>query len=156
MALVRRPTNRSGQGRPLARYGGLSDIVSQMDDLVNAFATGLGDMARVGVDYPIDLYETSDKLVLEMAVPGVKGDQLEISLAGRQLSIEGDLGRPGGSEERRYWLQGIPRGQFSRTVSLPTAVEPDRIKAEVHDGLLTLTLPKVAEARARKISIHAG
>jgi HSP20 family protein len=56
-------------------------------------------------------------------------------------------------EDRRYWLQNIPHGQFSRTITLPVTVEVDNIEARVHDGLLVLTMPKVAEARARRIAI---
>ena len=155
MALVRRPSTQANQGGNLARYSGFPSVFDEMDQVFNSLASRFGTLANLPNDYPIDLYETSEQLVLEMAIPGVESDQLEISLEGRQLSIEGTLDAPE-AEGRRYWVQGIPRGQFSRTVSLPTAVEADAIEAKVHDGLLTLTLPKVAEARARKIAIEAN
>ncbi len=109
--------------------------------------------------YPIDLYETSDAVVLEMAVPGLRPDQLDISLEGRQLTIHGVL--PDGEEEqgeaqRSYWIRGIPRGEFQRTVTIPAGVDADQIHATVDQGLLSLTMPKAAEAKARKIDIHQG
>lgn len=154
MALVRRPATRATQGGNLTRYSGFPTVFDEMDQMLQRLMPSMGDFGGLTSDYPIDLYETSEALVLEMAIPGVKSDQLDISLEGRQLTIQGNFTLPEG-EERRYWVQNIARGQFSRTITLPTAVEPDTIKAQVHDGLLTLTLPKVAEARARKITIEA-
>lgn len=153
-ALACRPSSQADQGGNLARYSGFPSLVDELDQVFDSVMPRFGGLAGVGAAYPIDLYETSEELVLEMAVPGVERDQLDISLEGRQLSVQGRLDPPEG-EERRYWLQGIPRGPFSRTVALPTAVEPDGIQAEVRDGLLTLRLPKIAEARARKIAIEA-
>jgi HSP20 family protein len=107
------------------------------------------------MSYPVDLYETEESIVLEMAVPGVRVEDLDISIEGRQLSTQGTLPEREG-EGRRYWLQNIPHGQFSRTITLPVTVEVDNIEARVHDGLLVLTMPKVAEARARRIAISNG
>ncbi len=106
--------------------------------------------------HPVDLYETDEHIVLEMAVPGIRVDDLDISIEGRQLTIHGTLPHFEEEEKRRYWLQNIPRGEFTRTVTLPVAVEVDTIQANVHDGLLVLTMPKVAQARARKIQIGSG
>jgi len=104
--------------------------------------------------YPADLYETGEAVVLEMAVPGLTSENLDISLEGRHLTVRGNY--PETSGERRYWFKGIPRGEFTRAVTLPTAVETDKVQASIHDGFLTLTMPKVAEAQARKIAITNG
>jgi HSP20 family protein len=106
--------------------------------------------------YPADLFETGDNVVLEMAVPGVQVQDLDVSIEGRQLTISGTFPNFSEKEERRYWLQTIPRGQFSRTVSLPAGVDLDNVDARVHEGLLTLTMPKAASAKARKIEITNG
>ncbi len=109
-------------------------------------------------NFPIDLYETSDEVVLVMAVPGMRPDQLDVSLEGRQLTIRGTL--PGersegeAEDERNYWVRGIPRGEFQRIVTVPAGVDADRIQATVDQGLLTLTLPKASEAKARKIDVQ--
>jgi HSP20 family protein len=88
-----------------------------------------------------------------MAVPGVRVEDLDISIEGRQLSVPGMLPEREG-QGRRYWLQDIPQGQFCRTITLPATVDVDNFEARVHDGLLVLTKPKVAQARARKIAIN--
>lgn len=148
-----RPSVRYSLGTP-AGFGNLFQEVEQL--LQQPF--GAFDAARMGAaqPYPVDLYETAEHVVLEMAVPGVRPDQLDVSLEGRQLTIHGTVAEVPEDDQRRYWLQGIPRGEFTRTVTVPSGVDADAIQAHVEQGLLTLTMPKVAEAKARKIAITAG
>jgi HSP20 family protein len=105
--------------------------------------------------YPMDLYETDEDLVLELAVPGLRSEDIEVSIEGRQLSIRATLPEVGDGGGRRYWMQGIPRGEMSRTVRLPASVDVEAIRAGVEQGLLTLTMPKQAAAKVRKIAIDA-
>lgn len=155
MALIR--TNV--RNRPVARYlapsGGMDDLFQQFESLLQPM-TGRGD-GGIFNPYPIDLYEDGDDVVLEMAVPGLRPDQLDISLEGRQLSIHGTLPEVEESEEgnRRYWSRGIMRGEFQRTVTVPAGVDAEHIVARVNQGLLTLTMPKAVEAKARKIAIES-
>lgn len=128
-------------------------IFKEFDELFEQFAAPEFNTSSWAQGYPVDLYETNDTVVLEMAVPGVQGQDLDVSIEGRQLSISGTLPNITDDEARRYWLQTIPRGQFSRTVSLPAGVDLDAIEASVDEGLLTLTMPKAANAKARKIAI---
>lgn len=153
MAIVRRQNTRS-----LPVRGWLADYdnpFGEVERFFNEMASPL--LTQGGFNgYPADLYETDEHIVLEMAVPGVRAEDLDISLEGRQLSVQGKLPQFAEGEERRYWLQGIPRGEFSRTVSLPATVVIDDVQARVNDGLLTLHMPKVAEAKTRKIEIKNG
>lgn len=147
MALV-----RNARTLPVRRFA--IDPFEEFDRMLGEFAGPL--QARTEwMSYPIDLYETDNDLVLEMAVPGVRTDDLDISIEGRQLSVRGHLPE---SEEsgRRYWLQSIPRGEFSRNVRLPASVDTDGIEARVANGMLTLTMPKVAAAKVKKIAISAS
>lgn len=158
MALVRRRNGlRSSpeRGWDLASTGNFSTLLGDFDSLFSELASPLYSQSQWAQSYPVDMYETSEDIVLEMAVPGIAVDDLDISVEGRQLSIKGQLPESN-HEGRRYWLQTIPRGQFSRTVTLPTSVDIDAIEASVSEGLLTLTMPKVAEAKARKIAISNG
>src|SRR5690554_2044961 len=83
--------------------------------------------------FPIDMYETSNEVVLVMAVPGMSSDELDVSLEGRQLTVRGSL--PSSTdeedEERSYWVQGIPRGEFQRIVTVPAGVDAENIQATV-------------------------
>lgn len=156
MALVRRQNDlRSSpkRGWDLANQGNFSNFFGDFDSLFSELASPLYSQFQWSQNYSVDMYETSEDIVLEMAVPGIAVDDLDISIEGRQLSIKGQLPEAD-YQDRRYWVQTIPRGQFSRTVTLPTSVEVDNISANVSEGLLTLTMPKVAEAKARKIAIN--
>lgn len=145
MALV-----RNARTLPVRRFA--IDPFEEFDRMLGEFAGPLQGRTE-WMSYPIDLYETDSDLVLEMAVPGVRTEDLDISIEGRQLSVRGHL--PELEENgRRYWLQSIPRGDVSRTVKLPAAVEVDRIRAHVADGMLVLTMPKLAESKVHKITIE--
>lgn len=145
MALV-----RNARTLPVRRYA--LDPFEEFDRMLGEFTAPFQGRSE-WMGYPMDLYETDSDLVLEMAVPGVKTEDLDISIEGRQLSVRGRL--PESEEDnRRYWLQSIPRGDVSRTVKLPAAVEVDKIHAHVVDGMLTLTMPKLAEAKVHKIAIR--
>jgi HSP20 family protein len=105
-----------------------------------------------GNTYGVDLYETDEQVVLEMTVPGLKAEDLDVSAEGRQLTIRGKYPTTE-TENRRYWVQGIVRGDFNRTVTLPANVQLDNVQAKFQDGILSLTMPKVAEAKVKKIAI---
>lgn len=128
------------------------DPFSAIDRLFQDLGGTIG--SREDAATPMDLYETDDALVVELVVPGVHADDLDISIEGRQLSIRGTLPAAPEGEQRRYWLQSIPRGPFARTVRLPVNVDVEHVAAEVHDGVLTLRLAKVAEAKVRKIEVR--
>jgi HSP20 family protein len=102
----------------------------------------------------LDLYETDDQVTLELAVPGIKTEDLDISSEGRKLTISGKYPAVEASDNRRYWVKGIARSEFSRTITLPANIEQDNIQAQVRDGVLTLTMPKAAEAKVKKIAIN--
>ncbi len=144
--------------RPVARYlaptGTFDDLFQQFESLLQPVTAR--DGAGLLNPYPVDLYEDGDNVVLEMAVPGLRPEQLDISLEGRQLTIRGTLPETeeADGEGRRYWSKGIVRGEFQRTVTIPSGVDAEKIVARVDQGLLTLTMPKVVEAKARKILIE--
>lgn len=129
------------------------DFVGSVDRLFDQMsAPALGPTRATGDAHPFDLYETDDALVLQMAVPGSRAEDLDLSIESRQLTVRVTM-PDGQEEERRYWAQGIPRGETTRTIKLPATVDADAIEARVDRGLLTLTMPKVQEAKVKKIAI---
>lgn len=82
------------RNRPVARYiapmGGMDDFFQQFENMLQPFAPR-GEAGYFPTPFPLDLYESGDDVVLEMAVPGLKPEQLDISLEGRQLSIRGTV-----------------------------------------------------------------
>src|SRR5690606_8388848 len=140
---------RSVGALALSPFGLFSDVEQLLQPLAELGRGGLGALN------PLDLYETDDAVVLEMAVPGVAPEDLDVSLEGRQVTIRG---RIAGAEDddRRYWLRGMPRGEFSRTVTVPSGIDANGIEANVEKGVLTLRMPKVPEAQAREIAVNGG
>ena len=99
-----------------------------------------------------NLYETDDTLILELPVPGLTGNEIDISVLGRKLEITVII--PDEAEEdRRYSYKGINHDLVSRTIDLPASVDLDAISACVENGLLTIKMPKASEAKAKKIVI---
>lgn len=141
---------RSVRWLPSTSFG---DLFQEVDQLLQPW----NDASRgsIGVYQPMDLYETDDSVVVQMAIPGVSAEDLDLSIEGRQVTIRGTL-RDEDAEGRRYWMRGMPRGDFSRTVTVPSGIDADAIQASVEQGVLTLTLPKAPEAVARKIAVSGG
>lgn len=153
MTLVRRRPNTSSV--PSWNLDGTNrapSVFDEFDRLFNQLATPTYSPSQWTQGYPIDLYETGEELVLDMAVPGIEIEDLDISIEGRDLTVKGSLPQYEG-EDRRYWLQTIPRGEFRRSIKLPTEVDVESVSASVHNGLLRLSMPKMAQARARRIAI---
>ena len=103
---------------------------------------------------PIDVYETSDRYVLSAELPGLVRDQIELAVEDNRLTIRG--ARPASipdAGDRRYHQVERGYGSFSRTFEFSDAIASDRITADLHDGLLTVTLPKIPPAAARHIEV---
>ena len=99
-----------------------------------------------------DVYETEDALTLVMEVPGVGRDEVEVELKDDVLRVEGriDFSKYGGLEPV-YTEYNV--GHWARSFALSERVDRERIEARLEDGVLTLTLPKTAEARPRRIAV---
>jgi HSP20 family protein len=103
---------------------------------------------------PVNVYESPEAYALEVEVPGVRPEDLEFTVHGDVVTIS-SAGREQedatGSHRRER-----ARGSFSRSLQLPVALDSEKIEANYHDGILSVKLPKAAEARPRKITVKAG
>ena len=99
-----------------------------------------------------DVYETEEALVVALEMPGVGREEVEIELKDDVLRLEGriDSSKYGGLEPV-YTEYGV--GHWARAFALPDGVDRERIEARLEDGVLTLTLPKTAEAKPRRIAV---
>ncbi len=103
----------------------------------------------------VNLWENDDALMVELEVPGIHGDQLEVSAVGDELSVK--IERPDLQQEGvTYHRRERPVGSFSRLLRLPADVDADRVEAELREGVLTIRLPKAASAKPRKITVASG
>lgn len=102
---------------------------------------------------PADVIETKDNIVVKMSAPGVKPEDIDISVVGETLAIKGEMKSEEQFEEGSYIRKERRFGSFQRVFSLPTSVASEKAKAEFENGVLTLTLPKAEEAKPKSIRI---
>ncbi len=100
---------------------------------------------------PLDIYATKDAIVLRASVPGVKPDEVEITIEGTTVSIRGETKPP--QEEGNFVLQEHRYGSFSRSIDLGIPIQPDKADAKFENGVLTLTIPKAEEIKPRVIKV---
>lgn len=101
----------------------------------------------------LDVVETGDTYVIKAAVPGVEPKDVDISVDEDVLTIRGEFNKREESNEDNYLRREIRYGSFQRQLRLPPTVEPEKAEATFENGMLTLSLPKKPEARARSIKI---
>lgn len=104
----------------------------------------------------LDLSETEDGYIVELAVPGMKAENLEITVENNVLTVKGEVKQE--TEERQRHFHRIERrfGNFQRTIGLPATVKADAIQAQLKDGVLRLDIPKAEEIKPRKISVNVA
>ncbi len=104
----------------------------------------------------LDVSENADRFVVKASIPGINPDDLEITFNNDILTIKGEIQSEEESEDSRYHLRERRYGHFSRSLTLPTKVQADKISANYDAGVLTLTLPKAEEVKPKRIAIQAG
>jgi HSP20 family protein len=104
----------------------------------------------------LDVHATDAEFIVEAALPGLKPEDVEITVDGELLTIKGSYRREDKAEEAGYLYRELGRGEFTRTISLPAPTLAEQVKAEFKDGLLTLKLPKATEVKPHKVQVTAG
>jgi HSP20 family protein len=144
----------------LIRRAGFGDLLSlrqAMDRLfeesyVNPRTWQFGDDQLV----PMDVYASDEEIVVQAILPGVKPEEVEITMEGSTLTISGDTTVTNEGKEGSLLLSEIRRGRFTRTLNLPDGLEPDKARATFEDGVLTLRVPKAEQVKPRQIKISAA
>jgi HSP20 family protein len=139
-------------------FGDLLSLRQAMDRLfeesfVNPGTWQFGDGQLV----PMDVVASDGEIVVEAILPGVKPDEVDITVEGNALTIAGDTTTTTSQTEGgSVLLKEIRRGRFSRTLTLPDGLEPDKATATFEDGVLTLRIPKAEQVKPRQIKITSG
>jgi HSP20 family protein len=133
----------------------LYQLRDEMDRLLSGFFRPAADglLPTMFRSQPAaNVWEQGDALLVEMEAPGIKSDQIDISVAGGELSVK--INRPEDAQEGiTYHRRERPVGSLSRMLRLPVEVDASRVEAELHDGVLLITLPKAESAKPRKINV---
>lgn len=102
----------------------------------------------------IDMYQTEDKVVVKTELPGLKPEDVQVSVTANTLSLRGEFKEEKKEEkDATYHLREQRYGSFERCVALPTDVETDKATADFENGILTITLPKSEAVKPKTISI---
>jgi HSP20 family protein len=148
-------TGPSRRGDPVAEFEQLQD---QMGQIINTFFrdplfAGTGQQAPFWVP-AADLEETDDAYVLELEAPGVDRKDVNIELRDNEVRVTGEIKQ----KERTGVLRRQTRrvGQFEYVVTLPGDIDPDKVEAALHDGVLTARLAKAASSQPRQIEVKEG
>ncbi len=140
---------------PMREMVTLRDAMDRLFDDAFTRPWGLTENGR-GMALPaVDMYQTDDDVVVKMAVPGIKPEDVQISVTGDTLNIKGELKEETDNKEKTYHIREQRWGSFERTLSLPTDVRADKAQAEFENGVLTITLPKAEEVKPKTITVKA-
>ena len=106
-----------------------------------------------GVFPAINITEETDNYYVRAELPGIKADDLELSIANNTLTIEGERKSGPEDENAKYHRREREAGKFSRKIILPAQIDATKADAKCNDGLLTIVLPKAESAKPKKITI---
>lgn len=101
----------------------------------------------------VDIVDRDSEVLVRAEIPGVERKDLDVSVTDNTVTIKGQSSRETKEEKGDYYRCEISRGAFARTIALPSEVDADRAEAKFSDGILELALPKIKEARRRKIEV---
>jgi len=104
---------------------------------------------------PIEVFDKKDKLVVRAEVPGLKPEEIDISVDDNTLTIKGERKSESEVNEEDYYRREISYGRFSRSVALPAKVQADKVDASYDDGIFEITLSKASEAKRKKVAVKA-
>ncbi len=145
----------------MMRWDPTNEMISlrdMMDRLFeDAFVRPRGGMAMPlsAADLALDVYETKDDVVVKAALPGVKPEDVDITITGDQLSIRGETKEETDNKDHDYLRRERRYGTFTRSVTLPTGLQADKAQATFDNGVLTLKIPKSEQVKPKSIKIQA-
>ena len=139
-------------------FGEMARMRSEIDRLFeDAFNAPTGKWERSSVwGFPLDVTEGDEAFTVKAAVPGMKADDLDITITDNVLVIKGETEAEETREEEKVHLRERRYGSFMRSISLPVPVEADQVKASYESGILTLNIPKAEVVKPKRISVKVG
>ena len=134
--------------RPGLGWPTFGRLASLQDELERLFESSSQAWAPA-----LDVREDKESYTIRVELPGMKREEIEVSIQDDALVISGERKAEDVKEGAEVHRQERSYGKFSRTLSFPTAVDGDKVKAAYKDGVLTVTLPKVEEAKPRQVTV---
>ena len=149
MSIIRYRTPELATWSPFNRLSSLRDLLDSAFQLASSAPESTSGWLPA-----LDVFEDDDKVTVQVELAGMKKDDFDISLQDDMLTISGE--RKSESEKREGESFRSERffGRFSRSITLPSPVKAEEVKAAYEDGVLTVTLPKAEEAKPKKIQVN--
>ena len=122
----------------------------------NAMDRQTGGWQPVEWGLALDVTENEEEFTVKASVPGINSDDLEITFTDGTLTIKGETRGEKNVDEAHYHIRERRFGRFSRSISLPSNLDTDKIEASYDSGVLTLHLPKAEEMKPKRIEIKSG
>jgi len=151
---------RPGRGLiPWRPFTGLEEMERRLEDI---FSRPLlpavwrrSPMVEMGWAPAIEVFEKEDKFVVKAELPGMKEEDINVSIVGDTLTIKGERKAESEVKEEDYYCCERSYGSFSRSIAVPSNVDAKKIEASFEDGVLDISLPKVPEVKPKKIAVSA-
>ncbi|MCL4539883.1 MAG: Hsp20/alpha crystallin family protein [Bacteroidetes bacterium] len=146
--------------RELSTWSPFGDLVNMQRELGrvfdNLFSDAKGDVFVADWAPRVDVMEQQDSYIIKAEMPGVNKNDVKITLHENVLSIRGEKKQEKEEKDVNYHRIERSYGTFERQFALPTGVKSDKIDASYKDGILTVTLPKVEEAKPKEIEVKVS
>ena len=139
-------------------FEGLTALRREMDRLFEDFSHGSG-LARLwerAAEPAVEISDTAEAVVVKAQVPGVKKDDLQLTITEHALTVKGEMKEEAKQEDKNYHRQEFRYGAFVRTIPLPVLVQAEKATAQLKDGVLEVTMPKSAPAKVQPIPIQTS
>jgi HSP20 family protein len=135
--------------------GRLTDLRDEIDRLFDGTLAEFTQSSNLlsGWTPAFDVYEDKDNFTVVAELPGMKKEDIEVSLHNGSLSVSGERKSENKHEGAEVYRAERFFGRFQRTITLPATVAGDNVKAQYKDGILTITLPKTEEAKPKQIEV---
>lgn len=139
----------------IAKYDPFKDIRGLQNEVNRLFSSTFAgrEEAFSGWNPKIDIFENADSMVLEAELPGMKQEDFELSFENNVLTLKGERKFEKRDEKDNYHRVERSYGEFTRSFTLPSTITVEDARAEFENGILTVTLKKREEVKARKIEI---
>jgi len=137
------------------RFKLLDELAALQQRLNEVFTEQFRDQElAAGVWAPsVDIYETDENVIVAAELPGIKREDIDVTVVGDKLILRGNRPHGRDSEDEQFHRMERPYGSFYRAFNLPQVIEPDTISAKLAQGVLLVTLPKRSAARTERIEI---
>jgi HSP20 family protein len=149
MSIIRYKTPELPAWSPFDRLSSLRDLLDSAFQLASSAPESTSGWVPA-----LDVFEDEDKITVQVELAGMKKEDFDISLQDDMLTISGERKSESEKREGESFRSERSFGAFSRSITLPSPVKAEEVKATYEDGVLTVTLPKAEEAKPKKIQVN--